>query len=186
MSRRVGAESLTAGGDLRFTQIWHRYYPRLIVFVRALGTVPPEEIEDAVQEIMVKIFKNLHRYRRIYALSTWVYAIARNHCRDVGRSLARHPRTQSYTEERHPGTESTPRTPEEALLRDDTRRAVRGALEALPPALKQVAFLRFHEGMRLKDISRTLDTPLGTIKYHLHELRKSVRARLMETGHAGT
>ena len=75
-----------------FTDLWRHYYPRLVVYVQSMHVVDEAEIEDAVQEVMLKIFRNLSSYRPTHAVSTWVYAIARNHCVDLARARARRSR----------------------------------------------------------------------------------------------
>ena len=74
-------------------------------------------------------------------------------------------------------------TPETVLIDGDTRRAVRDALKALTPQLRQVAFLRFYEGMKLRVIAQVLGVPVGTIKYQVHQVRSHVATFLRGDDH---
>ncbi|GAG79106.1 unnamed protein product, partial [marine sediment metagenome] len=79
-----------------------------------------------------------------HAVSTWVYAIARNHCTDLARARARRPAHRSLGEVTSGAPRDTAPTPEGELLGHETRRLAAEALERLSPELRQVAFLRFH------------------------------------------
>ena len=60
----------------QFPGIWHNYYPRLSVYLRRVfGIAEQEDIEELVQETLLKVYRNLDRYDSKHALSTWVYRI---------------------------------------------------------------------------------------------------------------
>ncbi len=69
--------------------IWNEYYPKLYVFVRPYFRHSPEDREDAVQEILLKVLRNLDRYDSNYSLSTWIYRIARNHRHRIHHDLGK-------------------------------------------------------------------------------------------------
>jgi RNA polymerase sigma factor (sigma-70 family) len=69
--------------NLRFEKIWKAYFPRLTVFVRGMIGREELEAEDLVQEILLKVFENLDRYKSLFTLTIWSYSIARNHCLDA-------------------------------------------------------------------------------------------------------
>ena len=169
-----------------FTDLWRHYYPRLVVYVRSARVVEEAEVEDAVQEVMLKILRNLSSYRPTHAVSTWVYAIARNHCTDLARARARRPPHRSLDESAAGEPRDTAPTPEGELLDHETHRLVAEALERLSPELRQVAFLRFHEEMKHREIARALGIPVGTAKYRVHTIRAWVRRALEQNEHAST
>lgn len=160
--------------------VWKEYYARLVVFVSLFdpGTPagPREESEDLVQEIMVKVMINLHRYNPRFSFTTWIYTVARNHCRDWARRQrlrARHATACGVDEaaSRLPGPEEIFLAREEAAIAD-------AYLEKLSDLEQQIAFLRFVEHQRYDDIGRILDMPAGTVRYRVHEIRKGLEDEL--------
>ena len=51
-------------------------------------------------------------------------------------------------------------------------------MEAVDPDTKQLAFLRFHQGLGYREISRVMGIPVGTVKFRVHKLREKMRAHL--------
>jgi RNA polymerase sigma factor (sigma-70 family) len=72
----------------RFRKIWKEYYPRITVFLRNFGLHEPE---DAVQETLLKVYRNYRSFRAGASLSAWIYAVARNQAIDCLRKQKRLP-----------------------------------------------------------------------------------------------
>lgn len=160
--------------------IWQEYYAKLMVFI-STGSLPTvgatrEDREDAVGEIMLKILANLHRYDPRFSLSTWVYTIARNYCIDARRrraARARHLRPFPFEE-----PPSSAAGPEEQVLAKEDERLTAAYMARLSDAERQIAYLRFAEGMRYAEIARVLEMPVGTAKYRVHEIRRGLKDAL--------
>jgi RNA polymerase sigma-70 factor (ECF subfamily) len=60
-----------------FELLWRQYQKRLAFFVQ---NMVKDNAEDLVQEIMLKVYQNLHKYKPVSSFNTWIYAITRNHC----------------------------------------------------------------------------------------------------------
>lgn len=156
--------------------IWREYYARMVVFVGPMVRDQSHErfydVDDVVQEIMVKVMINIDRYNPNFSFNTWIYTIARNHCRDLHRRAAlRGRRSSQQTPEETPAGQAGP---EEELLRKEAAATVHRYLEGLSSAERQIAFLRFSERMTYEEIGRTLGMPSGTVKYRIHEIRKGL------------
>ncbi|MBT3273117.1 MAG: sigma-70 family RNA polymerase sigma factor [Spirochaetales bacterium] len=156
-----------------FNDLWLFYYPRLHLFIRHMF-VDFEELDDAVQEIMLKVFRRLPQYRPDYAVSTWMYAIARNHCLDLLRARYNKPQTTGETNlDSLPGMYPLP---EEDLLKAESMSAADRLIRSLSPSDQQIALLRFYEEMPYRHISRVLNIPVGTLKYRVHRIRKNLQS----------
>ena len=160
--------------------IWREYYAKLMVFISAgslLDTAATrEDREDAVAEIMLKVLANIHRYDPRFSLSTWIYSIARNHCIDARRRRgvrARH--CGPFPEEEPPACEAGP---EERLFAREDERLTADYLHGLSDSERQIAYLRFAEGMSYAEIARVLEVPAGTAKYRVHEIRRGLKDAL--------
>ena len=70
---------LQAGDEEAFTELFRRFGPRILQYVRRLvGT--EARAEEITQDVFVQIFRFRHRYRPESRLSTWIYTIATNLC----------------------------------------------------------------------------------------------------------
>jgi RNA polymerase sigma-70 factor (ECF subfamily) len=130
-----------------------------------------EQAEDTTQEILLRIWRALPSYRGASALSTWIFAIARNAALTaLTRGLAR--RAVSLEE---------PAVQAAALARPAPAAPSLGALEtlvgALPEKQRQIVTLFYMEEQSYEDVARLLDMPLGTVKTHLFRARKELALR---------
>jgi RNA polymerase sigma-70 factor (ECF subfamily) len=64
--------------------LYERYSPSVHRFISALG-IPPEEREDAAQDVFMAVYRSLGRFRGEAQLSTWIYRIAARHAVRMGR-----------------------------------------------------------------------------------------------------
>jgi RNA polymerase sigma-70 factor (ECF subfamily) len=127
------------------------------------------EAEDAVQDVMVRIWRALPQFRGDSAVSTWIYTITRNRCLTM---LRQRPREE-------------PLSLHEPTSREAVDRAVHGTspsqvwllLETLPAQYRQVLTLFYMEERPYEEIARMLDLPLGTVKTHIHRGRRMLVAR---------
>ena len=155
-----------------FEDIWRHYYRGLYLFARRMA-VDAAEIEDVVQEVMLKVFQRLEEYRPDFAVSTWIYTIARNHCIDTSRSKHLREKRETRSEVDHiPGRYLSP---EDELQQAESVHQVELLMNSLSPGDQRIAFLRFYEEMPYRRISSVLDIPVGTLKYRVHHIRNTLR-----------
>lgn len=167
---------------MEFEQIWQRFYAPLVVFCRGFRAVEYSGVlqpEDLAQEVLLKVFTHLESFDRSYSLATWVYRIARNHCIDVLR------RVEVVDGEPLHGDETGPeRGPEDAAERNELQELIDGYVAGLEDTDRQIAFLRFSEDLKIREIAGILQIPAGTIKYRLHRIRAGLGSELKEAGYA--
>jgi RNA polymerase sigma-70 factor (ECF subfamily) len=128
-----------------------------------------EDARDAAQETMVKVLRNLHRYRSDWRFSTWVFGIARNTCIDEHRRRKRR-RATSEVEVVDKGP-----SPYEIAERDHEAVRLHDALEQLPPMYREVLLLYHFEQLKYREISELLDLPLGTVMNRIFRARQRLR-----------
>ena len=150
---RLGEESVKA----LFSDIWHCYYARLCVFVRRMS-IHQDEVEDVVQEIMMKAFTNIERYSVKYAVSTWLYTIARNYCLDVLRK--ERARSVYLSSQQREDSQSRYPDPEEELLVSEGEKEIKSIIGNLIYSDQQIAFLRFYEELSYSRIAEPSKTPV--------------------------
>ncbi|KDA52868.1 hypothetical protein EG19_09210 [Thermoanaerobaculum aquaticum] len=151
--------------------------------------LPPEEdVEAAVQEVMVKVLKGLKSYRGEAPLAPWIARIAVNHCRDLLRRrkiLSFVPLENPFhREDEDPSPLPVPETgadPERVLRAKQGVARVLAALEELPHRQREVFVLRFFAHLDLAAIAQVLGgVDVGTVKTHLHRALARLRPRVLE------
>lgn len=159
-----------------FNEIWERYHKRLLFFIR---NMVGEDAEDALQEIMLKVYQNMEKFNPLYSFNTWIYTIARNHC--INFLKKRKLVTRTILEEVIKKDRiSYGETPENEIIHKELHHKIEYFLEQLDPAYQQMAFFRFYEGMQIKKIAKIMDVPTGTVKSRIHLIRKALKKELEE------
>lgn len=178
--------------DLKFPAIWHDYYPRLSVYLRRVfGITAQEDIEELIQEILLKVYRNLDRYNKKYALSTWVYRIARNCSIDFLRKKNRRKNHETLAGNTDDAATADPEGEQKTLhhrpdpvaedfLKKEEREAVRRTLYALHREDRHIVFLRYYEELSYREIGKVLKLPEGTVKSRFHRVRGELRSLLKE------
>ena len=135
-----------------------REIPRIRRFfaAKALGA---EDVEDLTQEVLLAVVEGASRFRGEASVSTWIYAICRNVYRTHIHRIARSARSVMHVGER-PNDRS-----EEAT-------AVRSIVQGMPAALQSVYILYYEKGLTVRETSRALCRPEGTVKYLLSIFRR--------------
>ncbi|BCW93072.1 MAG: RNA polymerase sigma factor [Thermoanaerobaculum sp.] len=148
---------------------------------------PGEDVEAAVQEVMVKVLKGLRSFRGEGPLAPWVARIAVNHSRDLlrrHRILSFVPLTNPHDDEEDPGLLPLPAPdpdPERVLRAKQGVSRVVSLLQKLPSRQREVFVLRFFAHLDLPAIAEALGgVDVGTVKTHLHRALNRLRPYVLE------
>jgi RNA polymerase sigma-70 factor (ECF subfamily) len=151
-----------AQGDPDALRILYARYVRT-VFGMALSTLGEADAEEVVQATFATIWKNRGTYDRARgAFRPWLYQIARNR---IANEVRRNKRKQSL--ERRAADQFDTREPlaiDDARVAELRRRAVRDAVDALPPAQARALSLTFFDELSHEQVASALGIPLGTAK----------------------
>ena len=121
------------------------------------------QADDAVQDVMIRIWRALPQFRGDASISTWIYAITRNRCLTILKHR-RHDVSLDEPGSREMVEQTSPTSPPAA--------DVWSLLQALPLQYRQVLTLFYAEERSYEEIARTLDIPIGTVKTQIHRGRK--------------
>ncbi len=175
-------------GDRKaFEELVIRHQDRVYAFsFRLLGSA--SLAEEAAQEVLVKVFKNLHRFRGESKFTTWLYRVTLNHCRNVQAYRARrhdkrHDSLDATSEDDEGGTrrrELADDKPdaEDELLHGEQLSIMREELARLDPIWKEILLLRDVEGLSYDEIGSMLELAPGTVKSRIHRARGELKNRL--------
>jgi RNA polymerase sigma-70 factor (ECF subfamily) len=179
-------ESVKAGDSKAFETLVRRYGSR--IFGHCLRLVHDEESSaDLAQEVLLRIFRNIHRYQHHFAFYTWVYRITTNCCIDHLRKRQRqvndlaapleddHDPDWPEWESRIPGNIQGP---DDAYAGQELRYTIQAALNRLPQSLREVIVLRDVEGYSYHEIADMLACSTGTVKSRLFRARTRMKDQL--------
>ena len=176
--------ALSQGVEEAFEVLIQRYQqPVYNLVCRLLND--PSDAADIVQEVFLKIFRNIGSFRGNSSLKTWIYRIAVNEAYNHRRWFARHLR-QEVTLGREDGlptyadsvADPAP-TPFDQAAGHETRALVEKALEKLNPKFRAAVVLRDIEDLSYEEIAAVLEISLGTVKSRILRGREALR-RVLE------
>ena len=135
------------------------------------------EAEDLTQEIFLRLYRNLGRYRGDVPLAGWTLRLSRNLCIDHYRRTRTERRTVVVSEEilKHQASGSDPAARAE---RREKLRLVYGVIEEMPEPFAEILTLRDLQGLSYADICAFLDLPEGTMKSRLRRARLELIRRI--------
>lgn len=136
-----------------------------------------EEAEDLTQEIFLRLYQNLRRYRGDCPLAAWALRLSRNLCIDHYRRLRRERRFELLPDEILETFPAAGNLAEEAERREQLA-AVYGALAELAEESAELVVLCDLQGWKLEEAAAYFEAPLGTIKSRLFRARAELVKRL--------
>ena len=119
------------------------------------------DAEEAVQDAFVKA--HLGRFREGAPFRPWLLAIVANEARNRRRSAARRARFELHLVEERPSADAAP-SPEVALLANEQRARLLGALETLAEEQRQAVACRYLLGLSERETAAALGCRPGTVK----------------------
>ena len=173
-----------AGREDGFEELVRRYQRPIAAYVyRMVGDY--EAALDLTQEVFIKVYNSLSRYRSEFKFSTWIYKIAHNSAVDHLRRYGM--RAQSLTgefegEPRELPLESRRLSPEQESERRERREEIEHVVRQLPSAYKELILLRHSHDMSYDEIADVTGLPLGTVKNRLFRAREVMRQQFVERG----
>ena len=157
------------GGDRAAQEELYRLY-RVRVFNLVARIGGEQDADELSQEVFLKVFRGLAKFRGEAALGTWIYRLAVN---AALTHVTRRPRERSLEESGWDEPASTPPARDPRL-----REHIERALCALPTGYRAVLVLHDVEGLSHEEIADILGCRIGTSKSQLHKARQKMRELL--------
>ena len=177
-------QTAVAGREASFEELVRRYQRPIAAYVyRMVGDY--DSALDLTQEVFIKVYNSLARYRSEFKFSTWIYKIAHNAAID---HLRRHAvREQALTgsvdgERREVAIESRRPTPEQESERRERRSEIESVVQLLQASYRELIVLRHSHDLSYDEIAEVTGLPLGTVKNRLFRAREAMRDLLVQRG----
>ena len=142
-----------------------------------------DEALDLSQEVFLRVFRTIHRFRGQSSLRTWIYRIAVNQARNRHRFWRRRHRQDQVSLDQHiaahgeflSGGESTP---DRILAQKELAERLQLALEHLPFDQRTAIILREIDGLSYEEIASVMNCPIGTVRSRIFRARETIADRL--------
>jgi RNA polymerase sigma-70 factor (ECF subfamily) len=133
----------------------------------------PDEAAETTQDVFLRAYRSIHRFRGSARFSTWLYRIAANRC--LSRLRTRPP---GFEPTAAPAEPASPESQEAALLRAERAQRVTRALRELGPDQRAVVELKIFQDRSFEEVAAILDAPVSTIKSRFYTSLETLRRRL--------
>lgn len=143
------------------------------------------EAEELTQDVFLKLFRNLGRYRGDVPLMAWALRLSRNLCIDYYRRHRRRNQAETVPEEALDRVASGDDPMRHTQLQE-RRAMVHGALAEMAEDQATVILLRDLQGLSYEEVAAFLDVPVGTVKSRLNRARRDLVNRLQGQLGSGT
>ena len=196
LSPERAAEIAAEGDDLRLVAALkegvERAYEELLtrfqqpVYALAFRLLNDQsEAGDVVQEVFLKVFRNISSFRGQSTLKTWIYRITVNEAHNARRWFFRHRRREVELDtdpaESRNWKETIPdrnRSPYEEAADREQHQMIEAALEKINPIFREAVVLRDIMDLSYEEIAEVLGVSLGTVKSRILRGREALREQL--------
>jgi RNA polymerase sigma factor (sigma-70 family) len=156
-----------------FSLLVTEYQKRIYSIVRKM-VICHEDADDVVQEVFLKIWHNIHKFKGESGLFTWIYSIATNECLqflrkrrrkiwlgiDTNVSLINQLKSDSYIDG------------------DEVQMKLQKAILQLPDKQRLVFHLKYYEELKYEEIAVITGTTVGSLKATYHHATKKIEKYL--------
>ncbi len=177
-------EALRAGSERAYEDLLARFQqPVYTLALRLLND--QSEACDVVQEVFLKVFRNIGSFRGQSSLKTWIYRITVNEAHNARRWFFRHRRREveldTDPEENRSWKEIIPdrsRSPFDVAFDREQHVMIEAALERINPIFREAVVLRDITDLSYEEIAEVLGVSLGTVKSRILRGRDALREEL--------
>jgi RNA polymerase sigma-70 factor (ECF subfamily) len=144
----------------------------------------PADSGDIVQDVFLKVFRNIHNFRGQSSLRTWIYRIAVNEAHNRRRWTFRHKHNEVGLEDdrdderRELEVANCEPSPFDCALNEETRVLIEQALTRINPIFREAVVLRDMEDLNYYEIAEILNISMGTVKSRIMRGREALRGEL--------
>jgi len=183
-------ESLRQGSEWAYEELLARFQqPVYTLALRLLNN--PSEACDVVQEVFLKVFRNVGNFHGRSTLKTWIYRITVNEAHNARRWFFRHRHREveldANPNEKRDWKEIIPdnnRSPFDVAFDREQHVMIEAALERINPIFRESVVLRDITDLSYEEIAGVLGVSLGTVKSRILRGREALREELAGSLHS--
>lgn len=158
-----------------------KIYQRYLYSICYSYTQNEQDSLDIIQEIYIKVFKNIWSFDEKMPFSPWIRRIAVNTCLNFNRNIKSNVISLNYEYANELSLEDTIVSDynlEEEVEKKEFKKIIKARLKNLPDNFRMVIALRYFDDLSYLEISELLNKPLGTIKTELYRAKAILKKEL--------
>jgi RNA polymerase sigma-70 factor (ECF subfamily) len=173
-----------SGDEMAFAELVSEHQRMVVqLAVNLLGD--RDEALDLSQDVFLRVFRTIARFRGQSTLRTWIYRIAVNQARNRHRFWRRRHRADQVSLDVHVATHGEFRSgaeagPDRVFAQKELAKRLQSALDGLPFDQRTAIVLREVDGLSYEEIAYSLGVAVGTVKSRLTRARQTLRLELRE------
>jgi RNA polymerase sigma-70 factor (ECF subfamily) len=157
------------GDERAATELVARHAQALARFAGSFG--PSVDVDDLVQDTLVRAFQSLDGFRGDSSFRTWLFTIERRLLLDRRRAERRRPNRVEVQE----GDAATEYDALDSMVAGEAATRVHQAMKQLSPTQREVFTLRVAQGLSYKEIAEVVGTTEGAARVHYHNAMRAVK-----------
>lgn len=157
-----------------FLYLLRRYEEKLKRYIFRISNFSNEEVEDVLQDVFLKVYKNLNDFDLDLKFSSWIYRITHNQVVSHHRQNQARPKVVEIDEVVIEKIKDEFNIGEKMQI-DYLRNEINGIFDNIKPKFKEILILRFFEEKSYEEISDILKKPAGTVATLIHEAKKDFK-----------
>jgi len=159
-------------------------YKKKVYYLAFDMTGDHHDAEDISQEVFIKVFRHIKKFRKDAALKSWIYQITVNTCIDVQRKKSRKPQVfmeasemdSQYQESAWTGNQHN--DPERHAEANIIQHRIQQMLLKISPMERSAFIMRYYDELKTSEIALILEVSTNTIKSFLFRARKKLQKEL--------
>lgn len=157
-----------------FLYLLRRYEDKLKRYIYRISNFSQEEAEDILQEVFLKVYKNLNDFDADLKFSSWIYRITHNQVVSHHRQNLARPKVVEIDEVVIEKIKDEFNIGDKIEL-DNLKNEISQVLDYLKPKYREILILRFFEEKSYEEISDILKKPSGTVATLIHDAKKEFK-----------
>lgn len=159
-----------------FSCLINRYKSKLISYIRRISNASQEDAEDILQDVFIKVYKNLNDFDASLKFSSWIYRITHNIVISNFRKLKARPKQVEFNlDDDNVKSLAFDFNIEKELEIDYLKNKIFTTLGKLDVDYKEIIVLKFFEEKSYKEISDIIKKPMGTVASKMNKAKSEFK-----------
>ncbi len=158
-----------------FAHLIGRYETKLRAYIGRKSNASPSDQDDILQNVFIKVYKNMKEFDQSLRFSSWIYRICYNEMIDWYRKKKREPSVSFDADETILHSLTSTDDTSSVALHEEQKTLLKKALSALDKKYQDIIELRFYEEKSYEEIADILQIPPGTVAIHLNRAKKILK-----------
>jgi len=179
ISKKTDSElvKLSLANQDDFVYLVDRYKGKLASYIKRLTNANTEDVEDILQEVIIKVYLNLNDFDKDLKFSSWIYRITHNQVISGHRKIKARPEGYAVNIDDKLANSLVAETDIKGQMDNKIlQKTINSVLNKIDEKYRDVLVLKFLEEQSYQEISDILKKPLGTVASLMNRAKQEFRS----------